>query len=198
MIIVHYTLGLYPDRTGGLNRYATDLLKEQSKEHDVSVLIPGNWKPWRSNCYIGKEIVNQGLRCYKLNNALPVPLLYGIKKTQDFINRKINTNSFERFYEHVRPEVIHLHTLMGMPEDALRFFKEKGVKIIYTSHDYFGICPKVNMINQQGELCEAPDPTKCMICNSNAPSTLFLRLRNSSAAFKLRDLLKWIRNTLHF
>ena len=92
MKIVHYTIGLYPYRSGGLNRYATDLVKEQAKENDVSLLIPGGWWPFRGKCSISKARKQQGVECFYLNNALPLPLLYGIRKPNDFVKRKISKN----------------------------------------------------------------------------------------------------------
>lgn len=196
MRIVHYTLGIYPQRSGGLNRYATDLMMEQAKEHEVSVITPGSWKPWSTKVSI-KDNGNKGdIKCYNLSNAMPLPLLYGIKKPKDFIYRKVDKNAFEYFISVVKPEILHLHTLMGMPEAVLKVFKDNGVKIVYTSHDYFGICPKVNMINQDGVLCEGPTPKRCAICNEKAPLTLFLRMRNSKMAFKIRDFVRWLKNTL--
>ena len=198
MRITHYTLGLYPNRTGGLNRYVTDLVREQSKEHQVSVIVPGRWNPFRRKCCISGVRKKKGINCFLLDNALPQPLLFGIKTPRDVIERHISVKSFQRFYEKERPEVLHMHTLMGWPEEALRFFKDKGVEIVYTSHDYFGICPKVNLINKDGELCQGPSPDRCSLCNEGAPSTLFLRLRSSSFAFRMRDLLRWLKITLNY
>lgn len=198
MRIVHYTLGIYPTRTGGLNRYATDLAKEQAKEHSVAVLMPGSWYPWRRKCTIRYKGEVDGLKCYHLRNAGPLPLLYGIRNPKDFSDYPINKKSFEFFFNTFKPEVLHLHTLMGLSEDLVRFFKEKGVRIVYTSHDYYGICPKVNLINQEGKLCDGPSPERCMQCNIHAPSTLFLRARNSQLAFIIRDTSRWLKNTLHF
>lgn len=198
MRIVHYTLGLYPNRTGGLNRYATDLMKEQAKEHQVFALIPGSWNPFSSICSISKGKSVDGVKCFYLNNALPQPLFYGIKSPCDFMGRKVQKSSFELFYEEVRPEVLHLHTLMGLPIQALEYFKEKGVKIVYTSHDYFGICPKVNFINLDGHLCEEPKAERCTICNNQAPSTFYLRMRSSRMAFIIRDSLIWLKHILKY
>lgn len=198
MRIVHYTLGIFPNRAGGLNRYATNLMVEQAKEHEVTVVIPGGWIPWRNHMTLKEKGMKGNLRCFHLCNALPLPLLYGIKKPQEFTSRGINRKNFENFYDNVRPTVLHLHTLMGISEEFLRFFRSKGVKIVYTSHDYYGICPKVNLINQNGVLCEGPSPERCAICNVNSPSILFLRLRNSEMLLKLRDFIRWLKNTLHF
>lgn len=198
MRIVHYTLGIYPNRTGGLNRYATDLAREQSKIHQVSLLIPGGWCPLHNRCSISTGKIKEGLKRFKLINALPQPLLLGTRNPEDFMKMPISEKSFERFFDTVKPEVLHIHTLMGLPEDALIFFKNKGVKIIFTSHDYFGICPKVNLINHNGELCQGPLPESCALCNAGSPATLYLRIRSSNLAFTIRDLLRWLKSTLNF
>ena len=198
MKILHYSLGLYPHRAGGLNKYCTDLMREQSKNHEVSLLYPNGFRWWKKQCFVSKPTIRDGITCYRLINALPVSLLYGIKNPKDFYGRRISENSFEKFFETFQPDVLHLHTIMGLPEDALAYFKRKGVRIVYTSHDYFGICPKVNMINEKGEPCEGPDVERCRICNTNAPSTFILRIRNSNMALMLRDTVRWIKNTMHF
>lgn len=197
MRIVHYTLGIYPHRTGGLNRYATDLIKEQSKEHIVTILLPGEWKPWINKCYINRANQRDSVSCYKLKNALPLSLLYGIRTPKDFLDKPISTKSFEAFYDTVKPDVLHLHTLMGLPEAALLFFKKKGVRIVFTSHDYFGICPKVNMINEAGQMCLGPNQERCLVCNKTAPTSLFLRIRNSKFTFIYRDFIRCIKTIKH-
>lgn len=194
MNILHYSLGLYPHRTGGLNRYATDLIMEQSKEHNVAILYPCGYRWWRRKCFVVQSAKIGRISVYKMINAHPIPLFWGIRKPAPFINRDISIESFTQLYDSFHPEVIHLHTLMGMPEVVLAFFKKRGVRIVYTTHDYFGICPKVNLINQSGLVCKGPDAKRCMKCNSKAPYPFFLRLRNSSFAFVLRDSLRWIRN----
>lgn len=190
MRILHYSLGLFPHRSGGLNRYCTDLFREQCKEHKVALLYPNGNSILHRSCFISSPRTMDGIVCFQLVNAEPVSLLYGIKNPKDFVAQSISLKSFERFYNEFKPDVLHLHTLMGMPEDALLFFKKKGVRIVYTSHDYFGICPKVNLINQNGDLCEGPSAEKCSKCNAEAPSTLFLRLRNSELAFFIRDIIR--------
>lgn len=198
MKILHYTLGLFPKRAGGLNRYATDLMKEESIDNDVFLLVPGRWRPFCKKCRVSKGKRIEGLTCFYLINALPQPILYGIKTPRDFMSLSISVNSFELFYEQVKPDVFHIHTFMGLPESVLRFFKDKGVKIVYTSHDYYGICPKVNLINQDGVICDGPSPSKCIACNEHSKGTIFLRLRSSKLIYTLRDIVRWLKNMINF
>lgn len=198
MRILHYSLGLFPQRSGGLNRYATDLMHEQVGRHKVGLLYPSGYNPIRRDCFISRPFLKDGIECYRLVNSEPVSLLYGIRTPIKFYGRHIDVKSFDEFVSVFKPDVLHLHTLMGLPEDAVAFFKEKGIKIVYTSHDYFGLCPKVNFIDNNQELCNGLNLNRCIQCNIKAPSVLFLRVRNSKLAFVIRDLLLWSRNMIRF
>lgn len=193
MTILHYSLGLFPSRSGGLNRYATDLMIEQAKNHKVALLYPNGYNLLFRRCYVSKQKEKNGIILYRLVNAHPIPLFYGLNNPKDFTIAHINRKSFECFYNDLKPDILHLHTLMGIPRDVISFLKEKGVKVVYTSHDYFGICPKVNLVNEKGELCEGPDEKRCAKCNAQAPSSLFLRIRSSSLAYNVRDFCRWLK-----
>lgn len=55
MRILHYGLGYQPERTGGLVKYATDLMEEQVKqEHEVAYLFPGRINIFNSSTKIKK------------------------------------------------------------------------------------------------------------------------------------------------
>lgn len=188
MTIIHYTLGLFPQRSGGLTKYATDLMQEQKIENRVFLLYPSGYKWWSKHTCWRVGAVRSGIQTIKLKNTLPVSLLYGIKVPKDFTSPKEMTiDTMEALFNAIRPDVFHVHTLMGLPKELLLFFKKKGVRLIYTSHDYFGLCPKVNFVDAQEQLCSSPSESSCSKCNHNAPTTLFLRLRNSNFALNIKN-----------
>ena len=82
--------------------------------------------------------------------------------------RKFSSKSLEKYYEDVRPDIIHVHTLMGLPKDFLSFMKAKGVKLVMTSHDYYGLCPKVNLVDCNGQICQDSSGCLCAECNQFA------------------------------
>lgn len=188
MTILHYTLGLAPQRSGGLTKYAVDLMVEQTKTARVWLLYPSGWRWWSRGIYCKAGGVVKEIETVKLKNSLPIPILYGVKSPEDFIaGRTISICEMERLYNMIKPDVFHVHTLMGLPKELLLFLKNKGVKLVFTSHDYFGICPKVNLIDSDGKLCDNPSAERCAECNRNAKSTLFLRLRNSNFALNIKN-----------
>ncbi len=175
-------------RSGGLTKYASDLMLEQAKRHRVVILSASGWSVFSKNISFKRTCDWGDIRHYNIKNSVPTPLLYGVKSPEDFYSGyRISTEALENFYEEVRPDVLHVHTLMGLPKELLEFLKAKGVKLVFTTHDYFGICPKVNLINQDGEVCLGPSEERCRLCNKGAKSTLFLRLRNSRYILGLKN-----------
>lgn len=200
MNILHYTLGLPPYRSGGLTKYATDLMVAQGKNGDtVSLLYPGDYTFWRKpKMRIKRNKMFGNIQVFEIINPSLVPLLHGVKNPTDILHRpnELTSKDFEQFYEKTKPEILHIHTLMGLPMEFVVFFKIKGVKIIFTSHDYYGLCLKVNFINQDGLLCNSPRGVNCARCNLGAPNSLFLNLRNSKYVLKYKGKLSTKINTL--
>lgn len=181
MTILHYTLGFSPYRSGGLVKYAMDLMLAQNRLGcSVIALYPGGTSFTHRKCWVHQDKDYNGITTFELSNPMPVPLMYGIKDIeQSMACLHLDIASFECLLDSLKPDVFHIHTLMGLPLEYIRMAKEKNVKIVYTSHDYFGLCPKVNFINQRGEVCLDSSCERCEVCNANAKSALFLKLRNA-------------------
>lgn len=189
MTILHYFLGFLPMRSGGLTRYAIDLMyEEKALGHDIIAIYP---RMNLTKCkirfkYKGSE---DNVMRYELIGALPIPLLYGVKHPNDYmIECEGSKPTIKNFFDRVRPDVIHIHTLMGLPVEFLEVAKEKGIKTVYTSHDYFGLCPKVNFIDTDGHLCDGMDERRCTACNKKAWSRGLLWLRNSGLMVLLKKI----------
>lgn len=193
MNIVHYFIGIPPIRHGGAPSYALDLLMGQAKCKDihVSILVPGE------TLRIGKKAVIKfagnfrGISCYEISNPVIEPLLYGIRKAEYILEgeRYFEMSNIREYFENVKPDIIHVHTLMGLPIAFLIFMKDMGVKFVYTSHDYYGICPRVNLVNKFGHICNNASGIFCDDCNKSAKKRLFLQIVNSNLFLKGKWLL---------
>lgn len=189
MKILHYTLGLPPYRSGGLTKYATDLMQEQFKEgHAVSLLYPGGVDVSLKTRIIARKLFN-GIMPYEIVNPLPVPLYHGISSPSKFLSRRNDSRIYSQFLDKIQPDVIHLHTLMGLSVNLLVEAKKRSINIVFTTHDFFGLCMKCTFIDLNGELCSGPTPERCAWCNQNAKSVAFLRFRNQPAVIKLKNML---------
>ena len=74
------------------------------------------------------------------------------------------------FLQNLNPDVIHIHTLMGLHREFMEAANELNIKVVFTSHDYFGLCPKVTLF-RNGNVCEGElECEHCTQCNRNSLS----------------------------
>ena len=179
MKILHYFLGFPPYRTGGLTKYAYDLAKSQVDDgHVVLALWPGQIKSYSSQPYIKERKNIDGIRNLEIINPLPVPLDEGIKDFDAFM-KTCDINIFIDFLIREQPDVIHIHTLMGMHEEFIQAANHLNIRTVMTSHDYFGFCPKVTLY-RYGKCCDNDHDCKnCIQCNLSALSLKKIQIMQS-------------------
>ena len=94
-----------------------------------------------------------------------------MKEPKDYM-RAYSKTVIEKFLNELKPTVIHIHSFMGLPKEFLEVAKSKDIKLVYTTHDSYGLCLKCNFIDSTGSACLQPNPEKCAKCNlSNGLST---------------------------
>lgn len=181
MNILHYTLGLPPYRTGGLTKYSIDLMKEQTKSNKVFMCFPGK-NTLTKKFKVKKYKAFNGIETFEFINTLPVPLLGGVSEIEAFIKDIPEANTeIEKFLLAIKPDIIHIHTLMGLPKEFVIIAKKLNIKTIFTTHDYYGLCPKVNFINCDGNL------EKCESCNKDAYSLKMINIMQSSLYRNIKE-----------
>lgn len=195
MKVLFYTLGFPPYRTGGLTKYAFDLSKGLSNlGHEVYMLWPGEINPFKKFKINTKKQTDAGIFSCEIINPLPVALDEGIRDVSLFTN-SCDLEVCIQFLEKVKPEVFHIHTLMGLHKEWIIAAKKLGIRIIYTTHDYYGLCPKVTMY-RNGHICSTVDDcSECTKCNETALSLKKIIILQSPLYRKIKDLciIKWLR-----
>ena len=194
MKILHYSLGLPPFRSGGLTKYSQDLMHCQIKQgDDVALLYPGDSLLLSNTPSIKQNQTREGIQCFELVNPSPIPLFYGVKSPLHIVQHPvISVSKLDFLYLLFKPDIFHIHTLMALPIELVAYLKSKGVKVVFSSHDYYGLCAKVNFINNKQEICNDANPTNCMQCNADASSSLFLKLRNLSYVMRFKNTINYI------
>lgn len=192
MKILHYALGFPPERTGGLVKYSLDLMNEQINQgHEVVMAFPGRLNFLKRKPYFkfGKR---QNIPYAELVNSLPLPLIGNIKNPQDFM-KHTDSKIFINLLESEKPDVIHIHTLMGLYGEFLEEAKKHNIKIVFTTHDYFGISPHPKMYLAGHDFV---DDKKYDIWNNIRPygsKTIKLRINQLGIYPALRNLVKNIK-----
>lgn len=185
MKILHYALGFPPFRRGGMTKYCIDMMAQQLKcGHQVGMLWPGRINKYGYKISIKKakyEEIDGNKVCesYEIINPLPVPLLNGIKDIDAFTQEK-DESVFLNFFKHNKTQVIHIHTLMGLPKECITAAKKLDIKVVYTTHDYFGLCSKWGLV-YKGKVCSNDDECKkCVECNNTALSLNKIKILQSN------------------
>ena len=195
MNILHYCLGFPPFRRGGMIKYCVDLMHCQMEQgHNVGMLWPGKYIDERAFCKIKKRKAVDGIKSFELINPLPVPLLDGIVNPQLFTVVK-DKAVFRDFIKKEGIEIIHIHTLMGLPREVVDAANEAGVTTVFTSHDYFGVCPNGSFM-QGAQLCENDHNCKdCVICCHNGLSIKKIKFLQSKLYRTIKNfcIVKWLR-----
>ena len=195
MRILHYFLGFPPYRTGGLTKYAFDLMKSQSIDnHTVFALWPGQMNIMSNVIRIRSRRNINGIESFELINPLPVSLDEGVAVVDEFM-KSCNPDIYKGFLMKIKPDVIHIHTLMGVHKEFIDVAQELHIRTVYTSHDYFGICPKATLY-RYGATCDDDHGCKdCIQCNRNGlplnkikiiQSPMYRKIKNSALVKQLR------------
>lgn len=199
MNILHYALGFPPYRTGGLTTFCMDLMQQQAKDgHRVALLWPGQMGFVRKKVSVkdrGDVVLGGGtVRSYEIINPLPVSYDEGISAFAAF-TADAGEPAYMALLRGFAPDVLHVHTLMGLHRSLLTAAKKLGVRLVFTTHDYFPFCPKVTLF-RDGMICaDAQSCARCGGCNATAlglrkiqllQSPLYRRLKDSALVKRLR------------
>lgn len=175
MDILHYSLGFPPFRRGGMTQYCLHLMTEQIKaEHKVDLLWPGRLYDLSKKSKIEerkKHNLQDDLTCgsYELLNPLPIPLMDGIRNPEMYLIEKEKEPYIEFFRNH-KFQILHIHTFMGLPAELVEAAHGAGVKTVFTTHDYFPICPRCNFFNTGKNCLDDQSCADCVTCNQHGLS----------------------------
>lgn len=198
MKILHYTIGFAPERTGGLVGYATDLMMEQIKQnHEVFALYPSNQFFFGNEPKIRKKKDRAGIQTFGLINSLPLALFGGISNPNDFM-KGCNKEVFITFLKELTPDVIHLHSLIGLYKEFLQAANDLNIKVVFTTHDYYGLAPIPNFYYNDESFDGNNTNLAWNIMSADALPTSKLRVFQLSFYPSVRKWMKMIkRNPKH-
>lgn len=167
MNILHINIGRPPFYTGGSVLASDDLMISQIRfGHKVSLMYPGH------STILGLTRLSihhsiDKIDLIEIVNPLPVALMAGIGHPAPFL-RQVDPAIFKQYFTQAKIDIIHVHSLMGIPLAVLIAAKQLNIKLLFSTHDYYPICPRCTLIDVNGEICETHDALKCALCNQGA------------------------------
>ncbi|WP_294143732.1 glycosyltransferase [uncultured Clostridium sp.] len=186
MRILHYSLGFPPYRSGGMTKYCLDLMLTQKEQGNrVGLLWPGEINFLKKNSVL-KRKDNYGLESYEIINPLPVPMDEGVRDIEYYMTDG-DSEICEQFLRSYKADVLHIHTLMGLHKEWITAAQKAGVKTLFTTHDYYGICPKVTLY-REGSVCDCDhECVDCINCNNKGLAQSKIKLLQSPIYRKIKN-----------
>lgn len=136
MKVLHYGIGLQPNRTGGLVKYSEDIVEEENRVGVEAYFLYPRFSKKRTGLFKDK----QHKMTYYFFTKVPLPILGPSSNLVDYMDCR-NHPEITKFLKYNNFDVLHIHSLMGLPLDFIKRSKTEGLKIVYTTHDYFGLSP---------------------------------------------------------
>lgn len=165
MNILHITLGIPSKRSGGLISYSYSLAKEEQKlGNSVSILYPGERRLVSKRSHIKKDGVIDGITTYRLVNPNFVPVPLGVSKPS-LVMKSIDGRIFAEFLDIVKPDIVHIHTLMGFPIEFFLEIDRRNIFSVFSTHDYYGLCPRASFMYKGVTSCQGMQAQRCFECN---------------------------------
>lgn len=166
MRVLHVAWGFKPFRSGGLIEYAEDLMEIQlEKGYDVFYFCAGRYDIFVKGPKLKRWQHKRGYPVYELINP---PILNGEElgtKTPDIeTSEPLSEAFFTKLLAGLRPDVVHFHELQGLPTSLISICKSRGVRTIFTTHDFFLICPTTKLFLPDGRLCTLKGEELCQEC----------------------------------
>jgi GT2 family glycosyltransferase/glycosyltransferase involved in cell wall biosynthesis len=75
-----------------------------------------------------------------------------------------NAAAVARVLDHLRPDVVHVHHLAGLPAGIVQTARGQGIPVVITLHDFWALCPLGQLLDRQLAVCPGPEPVRCLSC----------------------------------
>jgi len=162
------------------------MLEQVEQGNEVSLLWPGEIRILAEKTKIKNRKKWNGIGSFEIINPLPVPLDEGIADI-DVYTKAVDEGIYEEFLKAQKLDAIHIHSLMGLHKEFLMAAHKLGIRTVFTSHDYFGICPKVTLYHD-GVVCDNDHHcSDCVQCNQTALSLKKIMVLQSPIYRKVKN-----------
>jgi len=157
--VVH---GFPPKQRAGAEIYTYYLSKELAKSHEVHILYPAleNVKEPILVSFNREGLVLHELRLPNNKARIFWSILF-FENT--YINKEIE-DLFRTLVTDIHPDVIHFEHIIGLSTTLIKVAKEFNIPSVLTLHDYWFMCPNIQLLRHDYTICEGPEPHKCSAC----------------------------------
>lgn len=172
MRILHVGWGFSPWRPGGLITYAEDLMGMQAERgHEVAYFLSGRWYPYIS----GPRLKHWRRGRVQMHEVVNPPVLAAMESGTRDPDRDLSEPrmeaAFGRVVRAMKPDIVHVQELHGLPSSLLDVAHDAGVPTLMTLQDYGPLCATLRLYDADGRVCLRHDVgADCVARNAAAPA----------------------------
>ena len=174
---------------GGVSVYVRNLIDGLIKE-GLEVVYLSSGLTYTSDRRLRIEKIENSfmpeINCYEIvNSPVIAPITQSSENIKKYLNDKKIDKLFAEFIKKIKPEIIHFNNFEGLSLETLKtkaLFKD--IKYIYSVHNYFPICSRVNLWKDEkignGHNCDKKSYSECSNCYKmrSYSSTIYYRCGN--------------------
>lgn len=150
-----------PRHTGGVEWITLHAARWlQSHGADVEIVCVEEILPGTSGEVLVRVDDEMGMRVHRLS----IPSPFGMANFhQSYWNERIRA-WFSGLLENNRPDLIHLHSGYLLTVSPLAAAQQLGIPTVISLHDYWTVCPRIQLLHPDGTRCAGPSPERCAWC----------------------------------
>lgn len=156
----------------GLNLSVSELAANLvERGHTVVYLRSGMDYSLKPGMRIEMSEVWRGVGCFTLINSPNLaPGNLNFRNPHAQISHAQQAKLVKDWAQAFAPDVIHIHALEGFPFDTIPALKASNARVYITPHNYYYLCPQVDLLNLESHVCEDFEGgTRCIDCLDHAP-----------------------------
>ena len=138
---------LYPDGSGGAERYVSELASELRREHDVTVFTgsPGG----------STVVTSRRFRRLRADASIGDKVAWHLRdQWHPGVERELR-----QLVRRFKPDVVHSHEIQGLSAAVFTAIARAGVPHVHTAHDFNLLCVRTTM-TVDGAACHG----RCLVC----------------------------------
>ena len=189
LYVVH---GFPPDTWAGTEVYTLGLARGlAARGHEVAVFTRTPAGPDGPADFSVEEGTFEELRVWRMTHRLEHPDL------RASYEQPAAEAAFARVLATEQPDVVHFQHLIHTSTSLVRVAKDAGCATVVHCHDYWGLCPRVQLIRPDGEVCEQGMGSGCFACvkEKSLESIPRLAALDGLAGPALRELARRVSGT---
>lgn len=159
-----------PDSRAGVETFTQSLSTALSKDHQVHILAFDLSAPRTVRGQV--SLRKQGAIQF---HFFPNPSSKEKKRNHGPIKQY-----FQQFLDSEKPDIVHFQHLSRFPPSFPKLVKERQIPYVVHLHDFWYLCPTVNLFENNQSACSGPEKAKCFRCiHGKAPKPVldFFELR---------------------